>query len=316
MKNLSKLVVVLLSCYAFSVYGSDKTQQCTQRECLINLVDDYFSAMLAHDPSSLPFADHARFVENVERKPIGEGLWQSISAKPGSFKIYIADPVSHQVAFMGMIEENGQPVQIGLRLKLVDGLITEAEHVLARNLQAKNLPNLQTVRPGLLTTIPLSERMDRFQLLGVAYSYYDAVNLNDGSLAPFSKDCARRENGLLAANSGLSDDETDESPNYSALKCDTQLDTNMMEYIEDIDNIRVEVIDPVTGLVFGLSHFRHGMQKKEVPIYNMPGVDVRKVNYNAFDLPAAHVFKIKNSQLFEIEAMGFLAPYRALSGWE
>jgi hypothetical protein len=36
-----------------------------------------------------------------------------------------------------------------------------------------------------------------------------------------------------------------------------------------------------------------------------------------FDLPAAHVFKVgADGKVHEIEAMGFIAPYNAPSGWE
>jgi hypothetical protein len=292
--------------------------QCTGRQCLVELVDRYLEALVAHDPGRVPFALNARFVENTDAKPIGEGLWQTASAAPSSFKICVPDPAVREVGFMGMMEEKGNPVMIAVRLKINDdGFINEAEHLVVRYLEQKNMKNLQTVRPGILTEVPESRRMKRHEMTGIAYSYYDALVMDNGYLSPIADDCARRENGSPASNSGLADSETDERPNYSALKTVPQLNTNMMDYIDDIDNVRVFAVDPVTGLAMGFSHFRHAMLKKTFPIYNMPGVTTREMpDMPAFDLPAAHVFKIRDGEIHEIEALGFMAEYMAPTGWK
>ncbi|MDR2773706.1 MAG: hypothetical protein LBC19_02995 [Tannerella sp.] len=292
--------------------------KCTDRQCLIELVDNYFKALVAHDPSQIPFAINVRFVENVDAKPIGEGLWQTASAVPSSFKIYVPDPAVREVGFIGMMEENERPIMIAVRLKINDdGYINEAEHLVVRYMEQKNMKNLQTVRPGILAVVPEKQRMKRYEMVGIAYSYYDALIMDNGYLSPIADDCARRENGSPASNSGIPDSETDESPNYSALKTVPQLNTNMMDYIDDIDNVRVFAVDPTTGLAIGFSHFRHSMLKKTFPIYNMPDVTIREMlNMPAFDLPAAHIFKIRDGQIHEIEALGFMTEYMAATGWE
>jgi hypothetical protein len=98
--------------------------------------------------------------------------------------------------------------------------------------------------------------------------------------------------------------------------CKSQLDSNTFEYIDRIDNRRVEIADEKTGLALGLSHFRHEMKKKEFPILGDPGRQTMTMNFAPFDLPALHVYKIWGGQIHEIEAMGFMAPYNAPSGWE
>jgi len=45
-------------------------------------------------------------------------------------------------------------------------------------------------------------------------------------------------------------------------------------------------------------------------------VPFRKIDYKPFDLPAAHIFKIYGGQIHEIEALGFIAPYKAPTGWD
>jgi ferritin-like metal-binding protein YciE len=51
-----------------------------------------------------------------------------------------------------------------------------------------------------------------------------------------------------------------------SLGCGAQLDTGTFNYIKRIEPKRVEIADPVTGRVFGLSQFRHPMDEKTLKI--------------------------------------------------
>jgi hypothetical protein len=188
------------------------------------------------------------------------------------------------------------------------------EHLLARNLGERNLPNLQTPRPVFLATVSARERATREEMLRIGASYYDALDDNDGSASPFADDCVRRENGMQTT--GNPPPATPGFGTMGAMGCAAQLSTGTMAYIDTIDNRRVEIADVETGLVFGLSHFRHSMNQKFVVIKGVPGVEKVDVNFNAFDLPAAHIYKISGGKLHEIEAMGFQAPYQSKTGWE
>jgi hypothetical protein len=287
---------------------------CKIRSCYERLVDDYLAALVAHDPSRIAFAPDARFVENIKATKIGEGLWKTASAVPTTFKIYVPDPVSGQVGFMGVMQEGGKPILLGLRLQVFQGHVVQAEHVIARDLNEQSLANLQTVRPIFAKLIPEPMRMPRYEIKGIAYSYYDALDFNDGELAPMARDCDRHENGRETSGSRAPPADASQ-PNYSAMDCSRQFSTGMMAYIDNIDNIRVLAVDPFTGLAFGLSHFHHSMKNHVFPIKGVPGVTQREVNNQPFDLPAAHIFKISGGKIHEIEAMGFLAPYNSPSGW-
>jgi hypothetical protein len=305
---------VASACYGTAASGQRAPAESCDRACLIRLVDEYIGALLAHDPATVPLAADARFVENAIAKRIGEGLWQTAAAEPGAFKIYVPDPVAQQVGFLGVMGEKGAPVLLALRLRLANGRIAEIEHLLARNLGERNLANLQMPRPAFLATVPSEERMPREQLLKIGASYYDALDDNDGSLAPFADDCVRRENGIQTtrnpppAEPGLG--------TFGAMTCAAQLDTQVMSYIDLIDNRRVEIADPETGLVFGLSHFRHSMAQKTLNIVGVPDIAIWEMTFDAFDLPAAHIYKIRGGQIHEVEAMGFRAPYDSPTGWE
>jgi hypothetical protein len=288
---------------------------CKTRSCYDRLVDDYLAALVAHDPSRIAFAADARFVENIKATKIGDGLWKSASAAPTTFKIYVPDPVSGQVGFMGVMQEGGKPILLGLRLQVFEGHVIQAEHVIARGLSAQNLANLQVPRPIFAKVTPEGMRMPRYEIKGIAYAYYDALDFNDGELAPMARDCERHENGRESSGSRAPVTDKTPKPNYSAMDCTRQFSTGMMAYIDNIDNIRVVAVDPYTGLAFGLSHFHHSMKNHVFPIKGVPGVTQRTVDNPPFDLPAAHVFKISAGKIHQIEAMGFLAPYNSPSGW-
>jgi len=308
LRNLTALLI--LSGSAFPQGGA----RC-DRACLNKLVDSYLFALVAHDPSRVPIAADAKFVENTVPGKPGEGLWKTASEAPTTFKIYVPDPVAEEIGFLGVMKEDGVPVEIGLRLKVRNGQIVEMEHLIARNLMPRSLTNLQRPRPAFSKTVPNDQRMPRDQMLKIGASYYEALVTSNGDAAPFADDCVRRENGMQTTGNpppktpgGIA--------SMGALGCRDQLFTRSMSYIKRIEPRRVEIADPETGLVFGLSQFRHPMDEKVLTIVGVPGVDHLDMNFKPFDLPAAHIFKVYGGKMHEIEAMGFTMPYNSKTGWE
>ena len=281
------------------------------RACLKDLASSYVAALVAHDPSKVPLATDLKFVENVTAKKPGEGLWKTASEGPTTFAVYVPDPVAGQVGFIGMMKADGKPIELALRLKVRHGEIVEAEHLIAAP-RDNVLANLRTPRPGLLVVVPKDERSSHAQLLKIGATYYEALVKGDGSLSPFADDCERHENGMITTGSKLMGS-PDGSPK---LGCKTQLDTKVMSYIKRIEPRRVWIADPQTGLVFGLSQFRHPMKEDHVDIVGYPGVKSVPMKFPPFDLPAAHIFKVRGGKIHEIEAMGFMAPYDSKTGWE
>ncbi len=281
------------------------------RACLRDLASSYVAALVAHDPSKVPLSTDLKFVENVKPMKPGEGLWKTASEGPTTFAVYVPDPVSGQVGFIGMMKADGKPIELALRLKVRHGEIVEAEHLIASP-RDNVLVNLHTPRAGLLSVVPKDERSSHAQLLKIGATYYEALVKGDGSLSPFADDCERHENGMITTGSKLMGS-PDGSPK---LGCKTQLDTKVMSYIKRIEPRRVWIADTQTGLVFGLSQFRHPMKEDHVDIVGYPGVNTVAMKFKPFDLPAAHIFKVRGGQIHEIEAMGFMAPYESKTGWE
>ncbi len=316
LRTLAKAVaslIALMGILAIAQPAKGAAAQCN-RACLKNTVNKYLAALVAHDPSQVSLAPNVKFVENTVPMHPGDGLWKTASAVPTTFKIYVPDPVSEEVGFLGVMQEKGKPIELALRLKIRNGKITEAEHLIARNLMERNLANLKTPRPGLLATVPPDQRVPRDQMLKIGASYYEALVTADANHAPFADDCVRRENGMQTTSNP-----PPAKPGFGtmgAMGCSAQLRTHTFDYIKRIEPRRVEIADPETGLVFGLSQFRQPMDEKVVKIVGVPGVDHVDMNFKPFDLPAAHIFKIRGGKIHEIEAMGFTMPYNSKTGWE
>ncbi|MGH8149163.1 MAG: hypothetical protein ACRETB_04170 [Steroidobacteraceae bacterium] len=292
--------------------------------CLDHLVDSYLAALVAHDPKLVPIAPNAEFVENTVRMRPGEGLWKTATAVPTTFKIYVPDPVAEQVGFIGVMQENGKPIELGLRLEVRHGEITQMEHLIARNLRPASLKNLVTPRREFLELVPKSERSPRAKMLKIGYSYYTALVTGNGKAAPFAADCVRHENGMQTTSNKRpavtpvsgSGAGAGAMAKLGSLGCAAQASTHTFDYITRIAPRRVWIADVAHGLVFGLSQFRQPMKKKYVNIVGVPGVTRIPMNFKPFDLPAAHIFKISGGKLHDIEAMGFTMPYDSPTGWE
>jgi len=291
------------------------------RECIVGITDDYLAALAARDPSNAPLADNVAFVENAERLKPGEGLWKTATGGPTGFSIHVPDTDLQQAGWMGVVEQGGKPVMLALRLKIEDGKITEAEHLVTEPAQGR-MDNLKTLRAGLRTEVPAGQRLPHDELIRIGATYYDALDNNDGSLMPFAADCVRHENGMITAgaNAGPPPNAEPGAPR-TATDCKAQLDSQAFVYIDRIENRRMVAADPVTGLVMGFSHFRHPMDNLPYKVTNSDGSVTERnagnMPYDPFDMPAAHIFKVGgDGKVHEIEAVGVMRPYNSKTGWE
>jgi hypothetical protein len=318
---LARVLIFAGTCMAAATLTACSTaddEQC-DRECLLRLSDDYVAALVRHDPKAIKFTDDARFVENLKPAQPGEGLWADASGGATNFVLHVPDPEQQSVGWLGMMERKGEPALVAIRLKLENGKIAEAEH-LVTSVRPENAARLVTPRSGLLSEVPEGARTPHDELIRIGASYYDALDDNDGTKMPFAADCERHENGMITAgaNAGAGPNNAGSAP--IARDCAGQLSSNVMAYITSIDDRRVFAADPVTGLVMGFSHFRHPM---DFAPYEVTALDGSKLTYGKdrfpfepFDLSAAHIFKIgADGKVHEIEAMGFMAPYNSPTGW-
>jgi hypothetical protein len=132
------LFVVLLA----SIAEAQVKKPACDRACLQGYMDRYLKAMLDRTVSDDLFARNVRFTENGITLPLGnEGLWYGMSGL-GGYRFYVPDTETQQVALIGAVKENmgnhgvnddqGNNVAVAIRLKIVDGKITEVEQLAIR----------------------------------------------------------------------------------------------------------------------------------------------------------------------------------------
>ena len=320
------LASALTACNAAS--DEEAAAPVCDRACLIALTNDYVAGLEGKSADGIPFSDEVRIVENLRRIRAGEGLWTDITGAGTDFSVVVPDEANQTAGWIGMVERDGEPTVVAVRLKLDPrGSIVEAEHLYAAvdtdtPLGESQLANLQTVRPGLLAEVPEGNRMMHDALIALGASYYDALDDNDGTLMPFAADCERHENGMVTAGGNAGPGPNGPQPHPVARDCAGQLTSGVFQYIDRIENRRVFAADPVTGLVMGLSHFRHPMDFEPYEVTAQDGTKLEydrdeEMRFEPFDLPAAHVFKVgADGKVHEIEAMGFQADLNSPTGWE
>lgn len=324
---MTKIANIAVAAIAVACAAARAAEPACDRTCLVGMADLYLAAIAAHDPSKAPLSDKLAFVENVTRLKPGQGLWAAAAGGAKAFRIYVPDPAAGAIGLITVLDRRTAsgvvPAQLAARLKIEDGKIVEAEHLVADVTSPEAVARLAAPRPNLVATVPERERTPRARLAAIAGSYYDALDDSDGTLAPFAKDCEREENGVITAGPALapapfeSVDVNGRSPPPVARDCTGQMSSRRFAYVDTIDNRRVFAVDPVQGLAMGLSHFRQSMNKGPLPMVAADGSRVLwQEKREPYDLPAAHIFKITAGQIHEVEAVGIFVPYASPTGWE
>ena len=340
--KFQKIAVMLITLFFMTAAaGNLQASQTCDRECLVTMMKNYLNALVKGDPKAVPFDEDVKFTENTVILPLGEGLWVTASGGPTEFQVYAADPVTQQVAALVVMQEHGHSnVLLGARLALRRGKIAEAEHHAVRDASLLTMSNLQKPRPGLVEDITAADRTPRGQMLDIALAYYDALVDNDGTLTPFAAECERRENGGVSVGGRRTEPKPDSKPkaeskpkpvelnpgaagNLEMMKlgmaiaaapntCEGQLTAGVFSYISSIRNRRVPIIDEQKGLAVGFSNLFHDSKLKTAKIN---GVEMPSYQ-GVFNMPAMHIYKIRNGKIYEIEATGLVLPYGIRTGWE
>ena len=180
------------------------------RACLEGVVNDYLTALIAHDPKRLPLSADVKYSENAQLLPVGDGFWKTVEGR-GKYTHIFADPEFGQVAYMGTMLEAGAPLLMSLRLRLELGRITEIETVLFKpggggpnNIADMDKPHVP--EEIWFKSIPPAQRMSRQELICIADGYFTSVQKNDGKgingtgTYPLTNDCHRIENGAPTTN--------------------------------------------------------------------------------------------------------------------
>ena len=323
--DFKRILIVYSGLLMIMMAGCSDDQKPCSRESLKGFIDKYLEAVVVNDPSELPLSPTVKFTEDTQIKKIGEGLWEGASEAPTTFKVFVIDTISSQVGFYGVMKENDKPIILALRLKVENSQITEIEHVIARMIGEKGMKNLVTPRPGLVEPVPADLSVSREEMFEIANLYFEAIERDTSSIAPFADDCVRHENGTQTTTNEPPDpadfgDSPEEQMRLAVARvdacgCAKQIDAQNLAYITRIWPRRLIIIDEKLGLVFGFPMFQHKGDVQSVKIIGVPGVDSLPKKFPAFNLQAGEIFKIYGGQIYDIEANGMVVPYGAESGW-
>ena len=338
--RIAWLVVLCLTAMSSAAFAQPpKPAPSCDRACLEGYIDRYLDAMLANDVNSKLFARDVKFTENGVRLPLGnEGLWFGMSGK-GKYKFYVPDVETQQVAFIGTAIENtrnrgvndgqGDLVAIALRLKIVDGVITEVEQLAIRpdtglggrggggaRAGGAAPPAAGAARAGGPAPAPAAGTRgggaaapsitqgvgDRVEAMGQPHPIFREV-------IPEAKRPSREElietanyyfTGL-ARNDGKGyypftpDCTRFENGSLMTTNCKQQFENSLKGVVSRIRDRRFVAVDRERGIVFAFAFFDHN-----------------NINWT---WQLGELFKIENGLIRRVEAVFHRAPYGIPSGW-
>ena len=313
------IAVVLLASVAAPVYAQRQAERC-DRDCLIVIAEQYLDALAAKDPKRMPAGSNLRYTENGQRLAPGDGLWNSMTAR-GTYKLHVADAIAGQIVTFTTMRENGTPLILAVRLRVIDKRITEIETLVARSENgAKNLETRGQPREAFDRITPPTARMTRPDLVRTANMYFSGMQLNDGKgKYPFADDCNRIENGSQATNTAGRAGEARPDPKtatgYSSMwSCREQFESGLLHFVSRIRDRRYVAVDNERGLVVAFAFFDHdgGPSRR----FKTPtGREVVAGPLQPWTWQIAELFKVENGLLHEIEAVLDRVPYGMPSGW-
>jgi len=276
------------------------------RACLIGIADEYMRALAAHDPTHLPWGSSVRYTENSVSMPIGEGQWSTI-AWVSPTPLHVADPLTGNVAWVGLVREHDEPAYYAMRLKLVNQRITEVEAVIHGKGQAGPFGEAETHDAAFEQALPAAERLPRERLISLANGYFSTLERNDGTLRThFDPECERTENGLSTTLGSFGSAAV-------AQGCEAQFKLGLYRYDDELRARRFLLVDAERGIVVAAGFIDHAARFKEFK--STDGL----TRTSPFDSPNSlglmEVFKVRNARIYRIEAVFSELPYLMPSPW-
>jgi hypothetical protein len=165
---------------------------CT-RDLLKSTVDAFFSALAAHDASSLSLGASVKYTENGKTMTVGDGIWKT--AGMVKFKRSALDTTICNSATESIVPESSTDRIFGLRLKLEGQKITEIETIVVRaNDYILNNPMglAATASDDWETVLAAADQPTRDQLMMLMDTYF--TQFPNGA-CNFASDCTRVEDG-------------------------------------------------------------------------------------------------------------------------
>jgi len=315
-------------------------QSTCDRACLENFVDQYLDALIAHNPKKLPTTARVKNTEDGVRLDPGDGFWRSANGK-GSYRFFVADTETGNVAFMGtMREDPNNLVIIAVRLKVENRQVSEIENLVVRDAQAAaNLEKWGQPNSVFLEAVPAAQRASRAELVRIGNTYLSALEKNDGKAeVPFAAGCERIQNGVQTTNNpdaaaqaapppgrGGRGGDGKQSPaappkpqglqiNITAMGCAEQFKLGYFNFARRVRDRRFVAVDRERGLALVIAEADEPAGKYAT--FNLSdGRQITAGPARPTSLLAFEVYKIESGKIRRVEAVQITVPYGMLSGW-
>ncbi|MCC7462942.1 MAG: hypothetical protein IT480_10840 [Gammaproteobacteria bacterium] len=313
------------------------------RAQLHTLTGRVLDGLIRNAPWELPLAPRARYTENGCDVALGEGLWKSLAGLR-AYGVFLTDPATAQAGWFGSLDEAGLFAALALRLRTVDGLITEIETLITRpeteavvksrsdggaEVELKGATYTMFVPPLLANVEPQGfARVDpallasvratpRAAMLDAVQRYYQAFTGRNGAAAPLAAGCRRRENGIAASDNAEAKAVDPAVPGFRLYgsDCAGELTAGFLARFTRLRGRRTWLVDEAAGLVLDLATLDNPATARSVEI---PGYGAVKLPASCLapwtDLHAA-VFRVDAGRISHIETLVRRVPYGQGTGW-
>jgi len=274
-------------------------QTACDRACLTRFVDTYFNALVANNPSAVPLAASAKITTNGRMMKLDQAFWDSAERT-----VYRWDIVNERLGDTGteavILNADGSKTMYMLRLKVLDGRISEVETIKANKGEADALwgpDTLTEVSPALRLSIREADQDSYYALIAAAESYWRAFQTNGteayhpASLLPDSR---RVENGVQT---------TGVVRNGAYVSTAQGFDQG--RFIgRNLWDRRYPVVDTERGIVLSIVRFglKDGIRSQSAATPN--------------DRLVGEFFAVKSGKIQEVHAVLFNLPDAQPTGWE
>ena len=285
--------------------------------CLTGLATQYMDALAAEHWQDLPWADTVHYAENSVKMTVGDGTWATATARSAT-PLIIADPVAGTVAWIGTIDEHGQPGFYAMELTAKGDRIAAVQAVIRRKQGRPPFGDPVTFRDAPLFTEPLARghtsRRDVMTRLVTRYFVEQAggAGAAPGAVAPaafgptlFGKGCRLIENGVAMTG------------NLPAVKGETGACSSAFQrgLFQEYESVRQHIvaIDPARGLAVAVGY-------RDMPAANIKFAATDGKSYPAEaqyprSMGFMTVFRIENGAIAGVETIASELPYMMPFPW-
>jgi hypothetical protein len=262
-------------------------------DCLTGIANQYLDAMAAQKPAGLPWAEQVRYSENSVPMAIGDGLWGAISARSKT-GLMVADPKAQEVAWLGEVEEHGQPAFYAMRMKVDGGRIAAVDAVIRRSGGPPEYSDPKAWTPDETFGEAEKKPLTRQQLVAAVNGYLDA---QEGKTAPvrFAADCGRKINGVVVTKG--------KTATGGVEGCQAQVKAGVFKPIEKVRARRYPVVDEAHGIVVVQGYQDYPEKLDAYAGRPAPAKYPYSLGFTA-------AFKIKDGGVYCVEEISTALPYR------